>query len=82
MILGISPKVAIVELTLDQFSRCVIQFLAQFSVTGIDPSQRGCMQPFADMLAIVRPAWPIAITPEQAVRVNLHQPVLLAGIHA
>ena len=80
---AIGPQVAIFELALDQSRGDEIKLLPQCWIAGIIPRQRGGMQPFADMLAIVRLASrPIVITQEQAVRVNLHQPVRLADLHA
>ena len=83
VLVQVGAQVAVVELALDQFGGHVIELLAQGRVAGVDPGQRGGVQPFADVLAVPGlPARAFAIALQQARRVQLHQPVGFVGLDA
>ena len=78
ILIEICAEITILKLALHQFGDGGIEFLAQCRIAGVDPGQCGGMQPFADMLSVPRlAARPFAVAFQQAVRVNLHQPVCL-----
>ena len=83
ILLQIGAQVAVVELALAQFGGHVIELLAQRRIAGVNPRQRGGMQPFADVLAVPGlPARTLAVAFQQARRVELHQAIGFVGLDA
>jgi hypothetical protein len=68
-------------LALGEFGDRVIQFLAQGWVARVDPGQGGGVKPLAHMFAVptLTPR-PLTVTLQQAIDVDLYEPVGFVGL--
>ena len=72
ILLQIGAEITVCQLALAEFRHGVIELRAQGRIAGVNPRQRGGMEPFADVLAIPGlPARTLAVAFQQARRVDL-----------